>query len=137
MVDPGRVLAVIGTVAFAARPTISWAAKPPPTAVGNVAYAYVDGNGNLDRSRTLNVTAIGDAAGLYCFKLPFVPKSVVATTAYDPTQPTFYSFIQAALKPSPTFTRAAIDDPESVVMTYTSTSGQNAGGIAFYVRWNH
>ena len=110
----------------------------PPTA-GEEAYAHVLGNGTLDTANSKNVVALEGGNGLYCFKLNFQPKNVVATLADDPTAPNQgVGFIKVAVPPTPTFTCANDQHPDAVVETGTETTvngGISAGGYAFYVRW--
>jgi hypothetical protein len=103
------------------------------------AYAHVLGNGTLDTANSKNVVALDGGNGLYCFKLTFLPKNAVATLVDDPTAPNQgVGFIKVAVAPTPTFTCANNQHPDSVVETGTETTvngGTSAGGYAFYVRW--
>lgn len=123
-------LLVCGTVVFAAAaPTTNASA-----AGTKIAYAHVRGDGTLDTANSKNVSAMAGGNGLYCFKLLFAPKTVVATISEDPTSPSQGpGFIRAALPPTPLFTCAAIPAPSAVVATFNQT--QSTGGYAFYVYW--
>jgi hypothetical protein len=125
------VLACLCTMAFVV------SCNPPTSA--NDAYAHVLGNGTLDTANSKNVVALEGGNGLYCFKLNFQPKNVVATLADDPTAPNQgVGFIKVAVPPTPTFTCPNDPHPDAVVETGTENSvngGISAGGYAFYVHW--
>ena len=75
------------------------------------------------------------ANGLYCFKLTFSPKIVVATIAEDPTAPNQGpGSIRASVPPTPFFTCTNMPTPSSVVATFNQDQ-RSAGGYAFYVYW--
>jgi hypothetical protein len=116
---------------------LAWVAQA--AAASSEAYAHVLGDGKLDAANSKNVIEMAGANGLYCFRLKFKPKNVVATLADDPTAPNQgVGFIKVALPPTPTFTCATMPKPDAVVETGSETSvggGQSAGGYAFYVRW--
>ncbi len=54
----------------------------------HVGYAYINADGTLDTARTKNVAEIQkQAAGVYCLRPTFVPKSVIASGVRDAGNP--------------------------------------------------
>ena len=118
----------LAVVALSIAAASSYAAGP------TIAFAHVRGDGSLDAANSKNVQLMGGANGLYCFKLAFTPKTVVATISEDPSAPSQGpGFIRAAVPPTPFFTCSTVPSPSSVVATFNNT--QSTGGYAFYVYW--
>ena len=98
------------------------------------AYAHVFPDGTLDANNSKNVTKMAGANGLYCFKLTFKPKTVVATLADDPTGGGIRAaYIAAAVPPTEPFVCSALPEANGYVATYDQS--QSRGGYAFYVYW--
>jgi hypothetical protein len=118
----------IGAVALSLAASVAYAAGP------TIAFAHVRGDGSFDATNSKNVKLMGGANGLYCFKLAFTPRTVVATISEDPSAPNQGpGFIRAAVPPTPFFTCPTVPSPSSVVATFNNT--QSTGGYAFYVYW--
>ena len=106
---------------------------PGPAGAPPLAYAYV-ANGVLDTTRSSNVvsmtTKIGRYNPVYCFDLPSVPKSVVATAAFGADQG--FSNIAAAVAGTTGMSLSPCDPGTDGAVVYGSyPTGSNGFFVVF------
>jgi hypothetical protein len=108
----------------------------PAAAAFQVAYAHVDGNGNLDNARSQNVSAFqGSTNGLFCFLLPFTPQNAVATIVNDPTAVNQGpAIIEVSVPPVDHFTCSNVPGANAFAITFPANGGASTT-FPFYIYW--